>query len=296
MPFLFVLVALGALRSPMTLDPAALRRAGPTPQEAPAPSSGDELAEVLAGLDRRIYVPAGIRALHFVIRPGSKGEGARADFRVRYSWRDGVGDRIDILDDDGNVLDRIPGYMPSKDATEELVKRADKNERTLRAHFLATSRELKEMVLGRTWSEHYAAWRGQVVRKTKNGEEFVSFVVEPLEPQKVRRVTVELGRDGLPWKIEKVYLSGDRVVQHPSYDARGDRFVLAKLQHVYTPGTPGQGGLAFAFVFTWQSVKGRLVLATVTKEGRDLPPEALGVTELADLRLDDDVPPFEPLR
>jgi hypothetical protein len=232
-------------------------------------------------LDQRIHVPSGIVALAFTYRPGGAA-GPPSPFRIRYLWRETSGDRIEVLDDEGRICERIPGVQDPE------------HEKVLRGHFQKTSRELRQMVLGVRLADLYADFRGDVVRTVKNGEESVSLVLEPRNPKRLRRVTIELGRDGLPWRTQKEYLSQDRLVQHHTWETRGDVHVLTVVQHIYTPAVTGQRGEAFAHRFTWQKIGGRLLLASVRKEGPDLPPEVTGTTEFQDMQVNEDVPEFTP--
>lgn len=270
-------------------------------------SCGDEVRDILRRLDERIYVPEGIVALSFTYAPGSKASAA-GNVRVRHSWREGVGDRTELLDAEGRAFDRTtrkPTSDPAAEREEDLrllrslgiafvPEDPAKADEEIRKHLRTTSRELRQVVLGQTFLRQYGDWRGEVVRKIKNGEEHVSLVLEPSNPKRVRRVVIDLGRDGLPWRSEKELMNRDRIEMHLSFEPRDSKVVLSKVQHLYTPGTPGEPGVAYAYSFTWQKVDGRLLLATVRKEGRDIPPEFAGTTEFASMLVNDAVPVFEP--
>lgn len=247
------------------------------------PFAVDLAIKRLHEIDDRIYRPPETAALSFSFRPGSEQDG-QAPYRVFYQWRKGLGDRVDLLSDDGTILEAPP------QAT------TDEQRSVMNAHLLATARQLGEMLRGRTWIEEYADFRGSVVSERVNGELEERLVLEPRNPKKLRRVVVRLARDGMPWRSEKEYIDRHNVEINHTFDQRGEKRILTKVQHVHTPANPAESAMSFAYLFTYQKVQGEMYLATVTKTSREQPKGALGTTEFLDLKVNDQVLPFEPKR
>lgn len=245
-------------------------------------AANDELLRRLDVLDAKIYSPPPIDALTFLYRPGSEAI-PEPPYRIRYFWKKGVGERTEFVDNQGIVVEKLPGFTEERQQSE------------LAKHFRASSKELGEIVRGMTFRERYAEFRGRLVTRTVNGAPEDALVLDARAPKRVRRVVLSLGRDGLPWKSEKELVNGDTVVQQFSYEPHGEgRFLLTKVQHFHTPAQVGQRGFSLAYVFEYQLVGGVLVVSTIRKTSRDLPKEAVGTTALVDLRLNAEVPEFVP--
>jgi hypothetical protein len=94
--------------------------------------------------------------------------------------------------------------------------------------------------------------------------------------------------------MEKVFLSGDRMTIHLTYEKRPEGFVPTKIQNLHTPATPGQVAMDSAYLIKYQRVAQTLLPASVEQMGKNLPPGLQGVTELTNMRINGDVPAFEP--
>lgn len=244
-----------------------------------------EALQVLTAVDARLLEPLRAHAVSFVYRPQIRVVGTAATpalWSVRYSWRDGVGDRVDFLDAESHPCAHVP------DAPVE--QRAG----ALQQH-LNMARGLAAFFRGRAHVQAYSGCRGRVERETVNGVAEVSVVLEPAERQRVARTVIRLDRRGVPWKVERSMTNGDRVLQHPQYEPRGDKFALLVLQHMETPAVTSEKGHTYAYEFKWQTVDGVLLPASVSKQSKDEDEPGLGTTEFREVRLGASVAEFEPL-
>ena len=201
---------------------------------------------------------------------------------MRYSWREGVGDRVDFVDANEQTSAHVP------DAPE--AQRAA----ALQQH-LGMARGLAGFFRGRTHVQAYEGCRGRVERETINGIEEVSVVLEPAERRRVARTVIRLDKRGVPWKLERTMVNGDRVLQHPQYELHGARFALQVLQHIETPAVTSVNGSSFAYEFKWQSVEGTMVPASISKQSKNSAEPGLGTTDFFEVRLGAAVTEFQPL-
>lgn len=267
---------------------------GSPPQEAPDEAADSEGMKILRRLDGRIYraTREGLRALSFTFRPRIEGENA-PKLLVRYRWRAGIGDRIDFLDEEGEVLERPP-KLPD---LEELHRqgRLDQEPGTLlTTQMLTASRGLGTSARGVGLLELFGDFRVRVDRKVVNHEETVSLILEPRNPKRLRRLTITLDRQGRPWRWERRLLDGTSVLQFHTFEERGAHWLLHQLQETVTPA--GQTtGISYAYETTFQKVQGIILPASISKQSPALPDWARGRTDLTDMKVNDDVPPFEPI-
>ncbi len=254
-------------------------------QSAPQALEGEALS-ILAAVDARIAAPLKASAFRFELRPRVKapdGKDGEAGFRVRYSWREGCGDRIEFLDDASAVLEHAP------DAPENLRAEA-------RAHHLEAARGLAAFVRGRSLVDTWAHCRGRVEKSRVNGREEIQLILEPAVKKHLRHAALFLDRRGVPWKIERTMLDGARLVQHPQYELAGELFALQALQHIEIPANARDAARQYAWEIKWQRVAGQLVPASIAKLSKDLKEPGLGLSAILGLCLDAEVPPFEPER
>jgi|GEM_PF-5701971 hypothetical protein len=245
-----------------------------------------EAREVLAAVDARIHAPLSAKALRFDFRPRIKtanGEESQARFRVRYSWRGGVGDRIDFLDDESKLLEHAPNTPEHLQAE-------------VRKQHLEAARGLAGFVRGRTLVETWNHCSGRVERTRVNGRDEILLLLEPVEKKVLRQARIYLDKRGVPWKVERALLDGARILQHPQYELIDTHFALEALQHVEISANPRDAARQFAWDIQWQRVAGQLVPSSITKLSKDAKEPGLGLSEILELCLDEDVPPFEPER
>jgi hypothetical protein len=263
-------------------------------QEAPDTSSDSEGMEILSRLDARIYraTREGLKALSFTYRPRVEGEDP-PDIVVRYRWRAGVGDRIDFLDENGEVLESPP-KLPGLEELHRQGRLDDEPGRIFTTRMLTASRGLGLSARGVGMLERYGDFRVRVNRKVVNHEETVSLILEPRNPKKLRRLTITLDREGRPWAWERRYLDGSSVIQYHTFAEREGQWLLRQLQETVTPAG-STAGISYAYDTTFQKVQGILLPASITKESPALPDWARGRTELTDMKVNDDVPAFEPM-
>lgn len=251
---------------------------------------GDDAKAWLRYLDSRIYVQPAMSAVAFRFRPrypGVNGGPPRpAPYVVEYLWRDGR-DRVDLLgiDPQTKKLAKIPG-LPGH--SEEQFSR-------VREDFRRIGRSFGQIIRGMSLSQQYKDFRGRVRRVEINDAEEITLVLEPQKAHRLLRVVMHLNRNRIPWKLDKVYRSGDRVTQHHTYEKRKVGYVVTKVTRDHTPAEPTQPSFDTAFVLTWQTVDGILVPASIERMGRGIPAVAKGKTSFTETRLNDDVPKFDPM-
>lgn len=248
------------------------------------PALDGEALSLLTQADARIAPPLKATAFRFEVRPKIRtpeGKEGEAPFRVRYSWREGCGDRIEFLDDEGKVLEHAP------DAPENLRAEA-------RAHHLDAARGLAAFVRGRTLVETWSHCRGRVEKSRVNGREEITLILEPAEKKHLRQAELLLDRRGVPWKIQRTMLDGSRIVQHPQYELAGELFALQVLQHIEIPAIARDAARQYAWEIKWQRVSGQLVPASIAKLSKDAKEPGLGLSAILALCLDAEVPAFEP--
>lgn len=267
---------------------AAVLLGGLPPASAQEPSSladpGDDVQAWVKILDRRLYSPPPLDALEFFIQPGTLQDGARIGlpYLVRYRWRRDAGDRVDFAGLDREPLARLPDA--SGEYSAELLRQ-----------YLPILRDHASVILGRSFREQYGDFLGQVRRRKVNGIEEILLDMEPRSHPRLRRVQISLSAEGLPWRIEKSYRNGDATVQHPSFEERPEGLVFTKFTESRTYRDPGHKPLGIARRFQWHRVQGVLLLAETEVESRELPPLVVGKTSYQGMRINGEVPPFEPM-
>ena len=252
---------------------------------------GDDAKAWLRFLDGRIYSQPDLAALSFRFRPrypGIDGGATRpAPYVVSYKWKKGLGDRVDLLGVDPGTkglvaIPRLPGHSDAQQAQ-------------VLSDFRDVGRSFGQVIRGMTLEKQYADFRGRVRRTTINDAEEITLVLEPQKAHRLTRVVMHLNRNRIPWKLDKVYRSGDRVSQHHTYEKRDPGFVVTKVTRDHTPAVPSQPSFDTAFVLTWQTVGGVLLPASIERLGRGLPEVAKGKTAFSSMRINDDVVAFEPM-
>ncbi len=250
---------------------------------------GDDARSWLRHLDSRIYTQPKLSALSFQFRPyypALEGEENRkAPYFVRYRWRDGLGDTVELLGLDAEEKELKP--IPS------LPRHSPEQFKKVLEDYRQVARNLAGMVRGMSLSQQYRGWRGKVRRVRINDAEEIRLDLEPSRLHRLVRVVIHLNRDRVPWKLDKVYRSGARVVQHNEYVRRDEGLVIAKMTQTHTAADPSQPSFDTGFILEWRTVSGVLLPVAISRVGRDLPQLAQGKTELSALRIDDRVAPFE---
>lgn len=251
---------------------------------------GDDPRKWLDWLDGRIDRPQDLSALGFQFRPvrldpSNRSRTIPAEYVVRYAWRAGKGDRIDLLTPEGEPVTAIEG-----DETGEALK-------ALQASMLRRARSFGRRVRPPTLVEEFAAYDARVLRRKLAERDVVTLRFTPRQPQSaVEAVELELGRDGMPWRRVRKLRSGDRIEGLETWEARGDRFVLTKLNMTERPRGGTRRGTTFGFRFGYELKGGRRLLTSIEAVGPELPPLAQGKTTLTELKVNDAVPAFEPMR
>lgn len=251
---------------------------------------GEDAQAWLKAIDQRLAPPAKLKALQFRFQPrlapmrqGKDNE--PAPFQVRYLWREGVGERIEWLDREGDASVELESLLG-----------AGENESTLAlARELALrAREFAQRMRGRTLEEEFSGWNGRVLRRRLAERDAITLEFQAKDPKRVQSVTIELGRDGLPWRKRRTFVNGDAIEGVEAYLEREGRYVLHTVHIREQPAGGMRQGRASALIFQWQLVRGQRLLSSFEVKGKDLQPHELGATEFFDVAIDGDVQSFEP--
>ena len=250
---------------------------------------GDDVKAWLRYLDTRIYAQPSLEAVSFRFRPRYPGlDGAPprpAPYVVSYHWRQGFGDRVDLLGIDPESkslrpLSSLPGH------SRQQYDRAVSDFRKVGASF-------GQIIRGMSLSEQYKDFRGRVRRVEFNVAEEITLILEPQKAHRLSRVVIHLNRLRIPWKLDKLFKSGDRVAQHHTYEKRPEGHVITKVSRDHTPAHPAQPSFDTAYVLAWQRVNAVLLPASIERMGRNIPDIAKGKTSFTALRINGDVTKFE---
>ena len=256
---------------------------------AVAQDPGDDARGWLRHLDSRIYAQPSLEALSFRFRPlypGAEGDPLRpAPYLVAYSWRRSSGDRVDLLGVDPGKKELLPlGGLPG--FSEEQFEK-------VRQDFRQVARSLAAIVRGMSLSQRYREWNGRIRKIRINDADEIRIVLEPKKVHRLTRVVIHLNRNRVPWKLDKTYRSGERVVQHEEYEQRDQGLVIVKMSRTHTPAHPSQPSFDTGFILRWHVVSGLLLPSSIERVGKQLPAIARGKTTLTAMRVNDDVSPFK---
>jgi hypothetical protein len=261
----------------------------PCASGAEAQGPGDDAKAWLRHLDGRIYTPPPLDALSFRFRPlypGEDGGSLRpAPYLVAYAWRRTSGDRVDLLgvDPEKNELAPLRG-LPGFSAEQFDKARQD---------FRQVARNLAAIVRGMSLTQRYREWNGRIRKVRINDAAEIRIVLEPKKLHRLTRVVIHLNRNRVPWKLDKTYRGGERVVQHEEYKRRDEGLIIVKMSRTHTPAHPSQPSFDTGFILTWHTVSGVLLPASIQRVGKELPAIAQGKTELTAMRINKDVSAFK---
>jgi len=259
-------------------------------------SRENEGVKVLKTVDGRLYRASchGLKALCFTFRPeinNLKGRPLKAaSFRVRYLWREGVGDRVDYLDDKGTLRAHLDELGVEGPHPENLKKRRQIDTR----FYLLHGRLFRLQFLGRTLLERFGKHRLRVFHRKVNDRDEISIQIEPRHPVRLKRLTIILDRNGLPWKRELRLTSGWYHLYQYAFLKRPEGYLIKSYQLFATPPDGTRKGFNYAVAFSYQRAGGFLLPATIKKSGHQLPARERGMTNFQDLLVNQKVPAFKP--
>ncbi len=265
-----------------------------------APTLKSDTAEglrILAQVDKRMYYASqhGLSALSFTFRPRINDRTGKplglAPFRVRYRWRARVGERVDYMNEEGQV--RAFAELPGESA---LKKEGFERRRALnRLAHLRTCRNFLPWFLGRRLQDRFNRHRLTVSRRMVNEREEIVLIIEPRTPVRLKRLKITLDRHGLPWKEERILTNGHILTQQNDYSKRPEGHLLESYKIFDTPPSADQKGFNYAIALKFQRVDGFILPASVRKAGKDLPASEKGSTEFGDVLVNGKVAPFQPM-
>jgi hypothetical protein len=200
--------------------PASAPSSRPAAESRPEP--GEEL---LRAVDARLYFAGreGLSSLRFSYAP--EGTGALTpDFRVQVTWKKGTEAIVAFLDLEKKPLDRSKThpFLDRDDPERPGKKMADR--------YVDGARVLLKAFLGTPYETVYASYRKRVEKRTVNGREETTLVMEPTKAGRMRRIEMSFGPDGMPWRIRQSLSraedENDAITLYPAFTAVAERLLL----------------------------------------------------------------------